>query len=171
MGDAPQLLSAERVRKTQIIDVDLGDGTFVRARRSDLSSMLFEGTVPTPLLAAAQKFIDNREMSPTERLEDLDAEVDRPGMLEVLRQHAIAVVIEPRVVPFDDKDPTHLPVDLLTLPQLLAIWNQTAVIPKVGAAEAATFRLHQRPDVESLLRARKVVRSSTEPVDVDRRGA
>ena len=66
-----ELLSARKVREQSIVDVDLGDGTFVRARKTDLSTMVFEGLVTTPLMAAAQKFIENREMSPAERIAEV----------------------------------------------------------------------------------------------------
>lgn len=167
------LLNPRKVRAEQIVQVTFDDGSWVEARRCDIASMLFEGVVPTPLMQAAEKFIQNRELKPTERLEDLSDE-DRPAMLETLRHHAVAVVIRPTIVMMDDGDPDHLPVEILTVPQLLAIWNQTAVVPKVGAAEAATFRWPQRPTPQSLLRHGQDIRSAAEPVappDIERRGA
>lgn len=157
------LLNARRVREEQIIDVDLGGGEFIRARKCDFSTMLFEGMIATPIMMAAQKFIENREQSPADRMDDLD-EGERQAMLEVMRHHAVNVSIEPVIVIHEDGNDDHLPVELLTFPQLLAIWNQTAVTPRVGAAEAATFRRHQRPITESLLRPGKVVRPTTTPV-------
>jgi hypothetical protein len=161
----PTLLDAHTARE-QIITVDLGDGTCVRARRCDLAMMLFEGNVPTPLMKAAQRFIDSREMKADMRL--MDDEIDRPAILEVLRQHAVNCVIDPVLVMEEDHVDTHVPVRLLTLQQLFMIWNQTALTPRMEAAEAASFRVSTRATARPVLRTREGVRPRAEPVGVER---
>jgi hypothetical protein len=169
----PEQLDARKRREQKLITVDLGNGFSVQAKKCDMSMMIFEGVVPTPLMSAAHKFVENREQGPSERLEEL-ADEERPAMLEVLRAHACTVVVNPIVVPHDDGNEDHMPVDLFELQELLAIWSQTAVTPKVGAAEAATFRLRQRSPLESLSRPREDVRREPERMvapDLERRGA
>jgi hypothetical protein len=137
-----ELLDPTVERARAIIEVDLGNGQYVRARRLDLPQMIFEGLVPQPIMAAAQRLIDTQGQSASAQLgdEEPDAAAQHAAQLETLRRHALTVVLEPRLVLHDDHDPSHLPVDLLTLTQLLAIWNQTAVTPRVSAAQAAHFR-------------------------------
>jgi hypothetical protein len=169
---AEQLDPRQRKRE-RLVTVDLGNGFSVQAKRCDLPMMLFEGVVPTPLMAAAEKFIKNREEFPSDRMDDL-TEDERPQMLEVLRAHAVNVVVNPTVVPMDDGVEDHMPVTLFDLQELLAIWSQTAVLPKVGAAEAATFRVRQRSTLESIPRPRQDIRPEPEPVVaalIERRGA
>lgn len=176
-SDETRILNPREARQTKIVIVDLGDGTAVRARKCDLATMVFNGNVSTPIMQAAQRFIENRELSPADRIAALQREGDdehnRDAMLEVLRHHAVSVCVEPVVTMYDDGDPDHLPVELLTVPQLLAIWNQTALTPRVGAAAAATFRLRQRSPSSAVLRPRENVRPAPEPLGqaVDYRGA
>jgi hypothetical protein len=155
----PKLLNPVTVRDQQLVDVDLGDDTFVRARKLDLSMMLLEGELPMPLLTAARKFIETRG-DPEEQL----SEVNHEEVLKTLRNHALVVVVEPTVVVEEDQNPAHMPVSLFTLPQLLAIWNQTAVLPKVGAAAAAEFRRQPDATLAHAVPARHEVRPSPEPV-------
>ncbi len=166
-------LDPRQRKRERIITVDLGNGFSVQAKRCDLPMMLFEGVVPTPLMAAAEKFIKNREEFPSDRMNDLTEE-ERPQMLDILRAHAVNVVVNPVVVPQDDGIDEHMPVTLFDLQELLAIWSQTAVLPKVGAAEAATFRVRQRSTLESLSRPRQDVRAESQSVvapSIERRGA
>ena len=155
----PTLLNPADVRSQQLVDVDLGDGTFVRARRMDLPLMLMEGNVPLPLLSAARDLVEHKG-PPEEAL----AAVDHDESLRVLRRHAIFVVVEPLIVEQDDHNPDHLPVALLTVPQLLAIWNATAVLPKVGAALAAEFCERAVLDAAPALRGREDVRPPAQRV-------
>ena len=134
-----QLLSARKMREQNEVHVDLGDDTFIRARREDMTSLLLEGRVPMPMLAAVQKMIDMPSASPLERIEALGQDGGRT-LLEVVREHACKVAIEPLIVMVDDGNPDHLPVALLDTPKLMAIWTATAVIPGVSQVTAATFR-------------------------------
>jgi hypothetical protein len=134
-----ELLNARKMRDRQGIQIDLGDGTFVKARREDMTLLVFEGRVPMPMLAAVQKMIELPDASPMERIQSLGAENGRT-LVEVLRDHACRVVLEPKIVREDDGDPDHLPVEFLDTQKLMAIWMKTAVIPEVTNEDAATFR-------------------------------
>jgi len=153
------LLDPVAVRGQQLVDVDLGDGTFVRARRLDLPMMLMEGNIPMPLLSAARDLVEHAG-PPEEALADFAHEES----LRVLRKHALLVVVEPMVVDHEDHNPEHLPVSLLTVTQLLAIWNATAVLPKVGAALAAEFCERAVSDAAPLAYRRENVRTPAKRV-------
>jgi hypothetical protein len=160
---AMELLNPAAIRSAQLIDVDFGDGTGVKARRADMAMLVFEGIVPTPLMNAAQQLVNNHGLPVAERLDD--EEIDRDKMIEVLRRHAVAVVVEPVIVAVDDGDATHLPVTLLTLPQLLAIWNQTAATPRLEPAAAARFRVRPSGPTAPVLPVRQDLRPAAKPVD------
>jgi hypothetical protein len=141
----PQLLDARKVRAANEVKVDLGDDTFVRCRKEDMTLLLFEGRVPMPMLAAVQKMIDLPNASPAQRVEALGAEHGR-ALVDLLRQHACRVSIEPLIVMQDDGDDNHLPVSFLDTPKLMLIWQATAVVPEVNPAQAASFRAGERVD-------------------------
>jgi hypothetical protein len=167
MSDEPttrRLLNPQEIRAATIIDVDLGDGTIVRARRLDLEMSVFEGVMPTPLMNAAQKLVQTHGRPANERLDDLD-ETEKQEVLATLRRHAVAVVLEPIIVAVDDQNPDHLPVDLLRFPQLLAIWNATTITPKVGAATAANFRQRPLEPAAPVLHAGQDLRPAAQRVD------
>jgi hypothetical protein len=134
-----KLLSAKDVRKDTEIEVDLGDGTFVKARKLDMTLLIFEGQIPMALLAAAQRMMDMPDGTIEDRVRLL-GEGESRSMIEMMRQHAATVVIQPRITMDDTSDPNALPASYLTLPQLLAIWNATAIIPRFAARPAARFR-------------------------------
>ena len=135
----PQLLNARTVRAKNEVQVDLGDDTFIRARREDMTLLLFEGRVPMPMLAAVQKMIDLPNATPAERVESLGSEHGR-ALVDLLRNHACRVAIEPVIVMDEDGNPDHLPVAFLDTPKLMMIWQATAVVPEVNPSQAATFR-------------------------------
>ena len=144
----PQLLNARTVRAKNEVQVDLGDDTFIRARREDMTLLLFEGRVPMPMLTAVQKMIDLPNATPAERVEALGSEHGR-ALVDLLRTHACRVAIEPVLVMEEDDNPDHLPVAFLDTPKLMAIWQATAVVPEVNQIAAATFRKRARLDAPS----------------------
>jgi hypothetical protein len=150
-----EILNPATIREQQLVDVDFGDGSGVRARKADMARLVFDGIVPTPLMNAAQALVNNHGLPPDERLDD--EAIDKEQMLAVLRKYAIAVVVEPVITTEDDGVATHLPVKLLTLPQLMAIWNQTAVTPRLDPAAAARFRVRQQRPAAAVPHARQNV--------------
>jgi hypothetical protein len=134
-----ELLSARKLRESNQVKVDLGDGTFIRARREDMTLLVFEGRIPMPMLAAVQKMIDMPNASPAERIAALGTEHGRT-LVEVLREHACKVAIEPKIVMTDDGNEDNLPVTFLDTQKLMTIWMATALIPEVTVTRAATFR-------------------------------
>lgn len=159
----PTLIDPAAVRAEQLVNVDLGDGTYLLARRLDLTGMLFEGFVPQPLMTAAQRLVASRGLDDVSRLADLTDE-DRVEQLDTLRRYAIVVGVTPKIVATDDGDPAHLPVTLLTLQQLLAIWNNTVVVPRVSAAQAAEFRRPPHRENPPPLHARESLRPPPQPL-------
>lgn len=140
-----QLLNARKVRANNQVKVDLGDDTFILARREDMTLLVFEGRVPMPMLSAVQKMIEMPGATPAERIAALGSEHGRT-LVEVLREHACKVALEPIIVMQEDGNEDHLPVTLLGTQKLMAIWMATAMIPEVSHAEAATFRVAGSPD-------------------------
>jgi hypothetical protein len=159
-----ELLSARKVRQTHEVQVDLGDDTFIRARKEDMTLLVFEGRVPMPLLAAVQKMIDMPNASALERVEALGAEHGRK-LIDILREHACKVSLEPQIVMTDDGDPDHLPVAFLDTQKLLTIWIATAVVPEVTPIQAATFRAGASSDVAPAVPVGQDLPKDTQRVD------
>lgn len=138
---SPAIIDPREARRSSVVIVDLGTGRAVRARRLDMASMLFEGLVPMPLLTAAQKLVDRKKRggSAVDQWGELD-EMDKAGVKLMLQKHACASVIDPVVVEVDDGNEAHLPVEMLTLMELSAIFNATAILPTVAPATAKRFR-------------------------------
>jgi hypothetical protein len=133
------MLDPRRLRREGLVDVDLGDGTFVKCRREDMTTLVFEGRVPMQMLMAIQKMVDMPNASPAERVNALGADHGKQ-LIDLLKLHATKVTLAPKLVLVDDGNPDHLPVDFLDVPKLMAIWNATATVPRVGPMAAATFR-------------------------------
>jgi hypothetical protein len=159
-----ELLSAKKLREASHVKVDVGNDTFVHCRREDMTTLVFEGRIPMPMLAAVQKMIDMPNASPAERIAALGEQHGRT-LMEVLREHACKVAIEPRIVPQEDGNEDHLPVSLLNTQQLMSIWMATAVIPEVTTARAATFRTGGSTNDAPPVPAGKVLPEITQHVD------
>jgi hypothetical protein len=165
MSDSQQLqtLDPRELRNQSTVTVDIGGGRCVVAQRLDMTSMVFEGLVPMPLLTAVQRMISMPEEDPIARLASMEA-TDKQSMLEMLRKHACRAVINPVVTPTDDGDQNHLPVSLLAVDILMKIWNATAVEPLLSPLEATTFRPRGSADADPVLPAREDVRPAAAPV-------
>lgn len=133
-----RLLNARDVRREAEIEVDLGDGTMVKARKMDMTLLVFEGQISMTMLTAVQKMVEMPDASPVDRVAALGGE--GRSMVDMLRKHASVVVVAPRITLEDSPDPNVIPASYLNLPQLMAIWNATAVTPRFGASQAARFR-------------------------------
>jgi hypothetical protein len=133
-----KLLDPRSMRKANEIEVDLGDGTMVVARRQDMTLLVFQGHVPMPMLAAVQRMIELPNATPAERVDSLGGE--GRNLVDLLRRHAVTVVMKPRITDTDTGELDALPVEYLGIQQLMAIWNATAVVPIVGTSQAAEFR-------------------------------
>jgi hypothetical protein len=159
-----ELLNPRKLRQTAIIDVALSEGRYVKARKLDLSVMLFEGLLPMSMLGAAQKFTQRTASAdPLGQLTNIE-DTDRAAFMTVLRKHATVAVVEPKLVLVDDGNPDHLPVELLTLTDLMAIWTATAISPVLDPDAAAEFRRQPAPDVDPALQLGEDVRPTAEPV-------
>lgn len=160
----PTLLNPREMRRTHTIDIDLGDDTFVRAKKADMTLLMLEGKLPMPLLLAVQQMISLPNTTVEERIAALGSG-DADAFVDLLRHHAVAVVIEPRLSLDETPDPDVLPVGYLQTTQLMTIWNETAVIPVVGRQEAITFRRELRPDDADVPPVSQGVRPAPEFVD------
>ena len=105
------LLNARKVRTDNEVLVDLGDDTQIRCRREDMTLLVFEGRIPMPMLVAVQKMLDMPDATPVERVEALGIEHGKM-LVDVLREHACKVAIDPILVMEDDGNPDHLPIEL-----------------------------------------------------------
>lgn len=139
-----RLLNPREVRRDSEIEVDLGDGTMVRARKLDMTLLVFEGQLSMTMLVAVQRMVDMPDASPVDRVNALGGE--GKSMVELLRKHASVVCVQPKIVLEETADPNVIPASYLNIQQLMAIWNATAVVPTFGAREAARFRSGARED-------------------------
>ena len=160
-----ELLNPRTLRDRNVVNVDIGNNQHVVARKEDMTVLIFDGRVPMPLLVAVQKMIDMADASPTERLAALGAE-HAAALVDVVRAHALEVVLRPKIVLEDDGNPDHLPIALLDLTQLIKIWSATAVVPMVTAAQAAEFRASGSADDGDAARNGQDVSTAAQPVVV-----
>lgn len=159
-----ELLDPRKYREKNELEIDLGDGTHVVARKEDMTLLVFEGRVPMPMLTAVQKMIEMPNASAVERIQALgDGGKD---LVRVLREHACKVVLKPILVMEDDGNPEHLPIQYLDVNQLMVIWSATAVVPQIGVAAAARFRPRVAADDDPAVPAREDVQPAPEPVGV-----
>jgi hypothetical protein len=160
-----QVLDPRTFRKNRIIDINIGDGYIVKAKKLDLTTMMFEGLLPMPVLTAVQRLITagGDEMSPAERVKFLE-DNDRKAMLELLRRHACTAVIMPVLTMTDDGNPDHLVVDMLSIEALTEIFTQTTLLPTHNSAEVARFRGRAALVPEHDALPREDVRPAPEPV-------
>lgn len=170
MADEPvsTRLDPRKARKDSEITIDFGDGTTVLARKLDMTTMVLEGLIPMPLLMAMEKLVSMKDASPADRVKALladDEDEQGRSMLQLLRKHAVIAVIDPKVVMQDTGDESLMPVELLTLPQLMKIWTLTAVVPLMEPAAAARFRGRASAVPAAHVPTRKSVRPAAEPVD------
>lgn len=158
----PVLMDPRARREASIVWVTLDDGTSVMARRQDMTSMLFEGMLPMPMLAAIQKIVGGKGDMADKIMDSKDS--DREIVVATLRKHACVVVIQPKVTEEDDGNPEHLPVVLLTVDELMRIWAATAMKPRVAADKAATFRGKAAGALSDAVQPRQDVRPSPQHV-------
>ena len=135
--DDGQLLSAEEVRARNEKRVDIGGGKYVICQVFDMPTMVLEGLVPMPLLEAVQKML-NTPGTPEDQVMSLPDE-HKSTFLNTLRKHACAACLKPIVTEVDTRQPGSIPVTMLTLEQLMAIYIATSIEPMVGAAQAGGF--------------------------------
>jgi hypothetical protein len=134
------LLTAKAARERNKVTVDLGDGTEVIARRDDMSMVVLDGRLPLPLLAAVENMVNLPDATNAERLKILTEPHDGVNMATMLREHAMRVCINPRVVPDDSQDEDAVPIGYFSVDQLMVLWISTAVVPEVTLSQATRFR-------------------------------
>lgn len=165
MPDDLQLLDPAQLREESEVRIDIGGGRYVMGRKLDMTSMLFEGLVPMPLLTAMQKMTEMRDATPAQRVAALSEDGQGRSMLELLRKHACAAVVKPKMVLEDTGDRSTLPVDRLHFGQLMAIWQATAIVPLMSPSAAATFRSQPSPVSVDAPHDGPDVQPATQPVD------
>lgn len=159
----PQLLTAKKAREKNELRIQISHDEYVLARKEDMTVLVFEGRVPMPVLNAVQKMIDMPEATDEQRIAALGA-AHGQELVDVLRQHAVRVVVKPKLVMEEDDNPDHVPVTYFDIPQLMAIWTETAIVPKIGAAAAARFRLVPSPNDAPAVPDGETVQPAAEPV-------
>jgi len=160
-----QVLDPRSFRQSRLIEVEIGDGMVVKARKLDLTTMMFEGLISLPLLAAVQRAMESADTpyAQAERIATMD-DTDRQAMITLLCRHACKAVVVPTITMTDDGDPDHLPADMLGIEALTAIFAATTVVPVASVPEVARFReraasIHGTPPPP-----REDVRPAAEPV-------
>jgi hypothetical protein len=165
-GAKLHIVSAREKRSNQTLKIIIGPGEFVMAKRMDMTAMLFNGEMPLTITSAAHRLKKMKDAPADQRLEMI-GDPENVEVLEMLRTHASQVVYDPKVVWPDDGVDDHMPASLFTLPQLMKIWTETALVPAVSPADAWRFR--QRPTAvhPAPVPAREDVRETSESVDTD----
>lgn len=170
-GDLGAVVNPREARANATIKIPIGPGKYVVARRLDMTTMVFEGLLPLPLLTAVEKLRGLQDLPPAERLKAFQQkDENRDQILDMLRSHAAAVCKEPVVCWPDDDNPDHLPADALNLAQLMLIWNETALIPVIAPDDAGRFRHHPTPAPAPAPSRRESLRPTSEPVGGDADG-
>lgn len=137
-----EIVDVRQFRSKWEVNVELGGGLgHIVVRKQDMTLLLMNGKVPMPVLAAVQRMIDMPDVATdAERLAVLVQDEQGDSLVNMLHEHACAVALKPRLTMGYTEEPGTLPVTYLNLPQLMAIWTATAVVPKVTTAEAGRFR-------------------------------
>lgn len=97
----PRLATPRRYRSRQFF-VEMGNGEHFRVRKTDLPSLLMEGILPTPMLAAVEHLDEFRnDVSKGKFSDALKRVADNPekwrGVTEMMRRCAVAFVLEPKL--------------------------------------------------------------------------
>lgn len=140
-GPAPTVLDPAAFRARQLFDVEIEPGTIVRVRKLDMITMVMENVLPMPMLKAMTDLMAMREEIRADPSKFLEIpETTKAATVELLRRYACAAVVSPVVVSEDDNHPQHLPVALLSMEQLMAIWSATPPGSEVTPVVAERFR-------------------------------
>jgi hypothetical protein len=140
---APTSAKALRAKGYWTLEVD--PELTVELRRLDMVTLFMTGAIPMPLMASlsrAQEIRQKDGMDDATFMSEL-GEDDKTNMLDLLRRYACLAVKSPPLVLVDDGNPEHVPVELLTGPQLLTIWQALppdAQTPRLTEAQADEFR-------------------------------
>lgn len=135
-----KMLDPKVARAAAEVVVDLGDGALVRCRKEDMTTLVFDGRVPMPILAAVERMIKLPTVSSdADRIAALGTDNGR-DIVKIMREHAVAVILEPRFSMEFTSDESVVPITYLTVPQLVKVWNATAMVPKVTQSQAGKFR-------------------------------
>jgi len=175
-----------RRRSTYIFKVD--DSFTIELKRSDMMTMLMNGSMPMPMIEAAMNF--ERAMSeeqkrrkeqglPLQTTTEQYANMDKSlvnDMFTAMRQYAVVHAVNPVIVPKDDGDPNHLDVNLLSASQLFSIFyasppgeEQEKEGPVVTVDEAKEFRGSPTPDAGDAGQTRSEVRPTAKLLDLPQR--
>ena len=141
MADA-ELLDPATFRSERQVRIDIGDKQIV-ARKVDMTTMVFDGRVPVTLLASIQNLTAAaKNGSRLDRVKALGEAVNGASnlgaeMLALLRRHAVDVIVQPSFTLTDTGNANEIPVNLLTLQQLMQVWSATTVStrPNVSGTE------------------------------------
>lgn len=149
-----KIATAKDVRNKRTYFLQVGEFGLFEMKRVDLPTMMWEGIIPTPLLAAVGKLekmrgkLTAKPTDPWAAMDDLSRE-DRDQIMELMRRAAVAAVLTPKLT----HDPEAVSDDVLDVADLnttdlIVIWK--AVLGEAGVVvlspdEAATFRQSKSP--------------------------
>lgn len=189
MAEELQPTQASDFRRRATFTVKIDKTLTVELRKSDMMTMIMNDAMPLPLLEAAMNFEKQLAENETERkakglpsltnVEQYNA-VDKKLMAQMftaMRHYAVIHCVRPRFVfDEDDKDPSHLPVTMLSGDQLLSIFyasppgeeKEAAVIEK---DEAIAFRGPEPVDLGDVGPTSPTIRGSAKLLDLPGRQA
>lgn len=168
-------LNAQERRESREVEVDLGDGTTVLCERIDMPTLVFTGKIPLTMLSSVQAMLKggaavvNQETGEAHVDPELAMKIlgeDRSQMLDVLREHAAAVAIDPKISITDTDDPNVVLARHLGFSELMAIWNETSFKGGVEKQTAARFRKKSPRAARHAAPPRRDVPSTTVVVDL-----
>ena len=167
-----KVATAQDVKNRQFYYIEVGDLGLFKMRRADLPTLLMEGIVPKPLLAAVVKLEKTRNWDgdPMTALAESTPE-ERGNMTEMMRRCAVAMTVQPQLT----HDPAAamanddlLDVAILTTTDLMIIWKAVlgqAKIVEISPVEATTFHPLKSTAADHVLRDGEGV--SQAPIGVD----
>jgi hypothetical protein len=186
MAEQMKPTSAAEFRRRSTFIVKVDDSLTIELKRSDMMTMLMNGSMPMPMIEAAMNFErtmteqakQRREQGlPTLTQAEQYGSMDKSlinDMLSAMRQYAVVHAVNPIIVPKDDGNPDHLDVNLLNATQLFGIFyaapdGDQKEGPIITTEEAKEFRGSPAPDVSDAGPARTEVRPSAKLLDLPQR--
>lgn len=133
-------------RESPPVTVELGDGAEVLCRRPDLPTLLYEGLLPTPLMAKVIQTIANWSDIGADAV-TADMLANDVAMRDFVNRWVCAALVQPRAV-MDPLEPAAdaVCVNDLTLATRAAIFGKTFRFP-TPAQKAVTAGAERFPDV------------------------
>jgi hypothetical protein len=180
--------SAAEFRRRQTFIVEVDDTLTVELKRSDMMTMLMNGSMPMPMIEAAMGFEAAMDKQREERKRQglpMQTQAEQYGsmdktlmndMLTAMKHYAVIHAVDPVIVFGNDGNPNHLDVNLLTATQLLSLFyaspdSEQKEAPVVTKDEATEFRGEPAADAGDAGPDSPAVRTTAKLLDLQTRQA